>query len=522
MAAERRWTGAWRHAGKQFPALFSTLLLGILAVRAAAQPPGTELQALTRAYFPQAMESFDAFLRLANDGHYPEEIAANLAWTEDRFRDLGFATRVLDSKGVPHLFAERRVVKARGTVLVYLQIDGQPVDASAWDQADPFEPTLKRPTESGWQTLPPDTWRTDFHPDDRIFARSASDSKGPAISFLSALAILAEQGREPDFDLKVIADFQEEMGSPTLPALVEAERELFAADVMLIMDGTRHLSNLPTLTFGARGITTVTLTVFGATRDLHSGQYGNFAPNPVFTLSHLLASMKDETGRVSVPGFYEGVSISESDRRALQTIPEDAEAIRRSLGIARTDAVGSTYQEALQYPSLNVRGLRAAWVGDEVRTLIPRQAIAEIDMRLVPETPGERQVDLLTRHIRAEGFHIIAGEEPTATERAQYPRLIRVQHRIGSRPFRTDMDSPLGAWLGDAMQRVFGDRFVKMRTTGGSQPIAPFITTLGVPAVSVRIPNPDNSIHAPNENLRLGNLIEGIETCLAILTEPWP
>jgi acetylornithine deacetylase/succinyl-diaminopimelate desuccinylase-like protein len=141
-------------------------------------------------------------------------------------------------------------------------------------------------------------------------------------------------------------------------------------------------------------------------------------------------------------------------------------------------------------------------------------------MRLVPETPGERQVALVTKHIRAQGFHIVEGE-PTAEERQSYPKLIRVDHRIGSKPFRTDMNSPLGIWLESALRRAFGEHFVKMRTTGGSQPIAPFISTLGVPAVSVRIPNPDNNIHAPDENLRLGNFVEGIETCLAILTEPW-
>ncbi len=302
---------------------------------------------------------------------------------------------------------------------------------------------------------------------------------------------------------------------------MEARRELFAADAMLILDGTRHLSNLPTLTFGARGLATLTLTVFGAERNLHSGQYGNFAPNPVFALSHLLASMKDESGRVTVDGFYNGVTLSDREREALNAVPEDVDEIRASLGIARSDAVGTTYQEALQYPSLNVRGLRAAWVGQEVRTLIPNSAIAEIDMRLVPETPGERQVALVKEHIRAQGFHIVEGE-PTAEERQRYPKLIRVDHRIGSKPFRTDMNSPLGTWLESAMRRAYGERFVKMRTTGGSQPIAPFISTLGVPAVSVRIPNPDNNIHAPDENLRLGNFVEGIETCLAILTEPWP
>ncbi len=474
----------------------------------------------TRQAFPVALSDYREFLRLPNYGHFPEQTSINVAWTKDKLEGLGFATQVLESDGVPHVFAEKRTRRAKGTVLFYLQIDGQPVDTSAWDQASPFEPALKERSGDQWQEIPWDRLQSDYSPDYRVFARSASDSKGPAIAFLTALKIIKESGVQPDFDIKVIADFQEEMGSKTLPPSVERNRELFAADVMLIMDGTRHLSNLPTLTFGARGIATMTLTVHGASRNLHSGQYGNFSPNPVFALSRLLAGMKDESGRVTIPGYYEGVELSDEEKQLINDVPEDLEDIKRSLGISSPDAVGGTYQEALQYPSLNVRGLRAAWVGDEVRTLIPNEAVAEIDMRLVPETPGERQVALVRKYIEGAGFHIIDGE-PTAEERATFSNLVKVEHRIGSKPFRTDMRSPLGQWLESAMQRVFDEQYVKMRTTGGSQPIAPFISTLGVPAVSVRIPNPDNNIHAPNENLRVGNLFEGIQMCLSVLTEPW-
>ncbi|MEM1190545.1 MAG: M20/M25/M40 family metallo-hydrolase [Pseudomonadota bacterium] len=504
-----------------FSSVVIPLMVAFTSVASRADvPDSAAVRSLSRAQLPAAMDAYLEFLRIPNDGHFPEQIMANVRWVDRALTELGFGTRVLTSNDVPHVFAERKVDGARGTILFYLQIDGQPVDGDAWNQANPFEPALKRRTDDAWVELPLNSWRSDFDPEDRIFARSASDSKGPAIALLSALRIMEEQGWMPDYNLKLIADFQEELGSPTLPALVEAERELFAADVMLIMDGTRHLSNLPTLTFGARGLATLTLTVFGATRNLHSGQYGNFAPNPVFALSHLLASMKDEQGRVTIAGYYDGVSLSETERRLLAEVPEDKGDIERSLGIASADAVGSTYQEALQFPSLNVRGLRAAWTGDEVRTLIPRQAVAEIDMRLVPETPADRQLALVVAHIREQGFHIVS-DEPTSQEREQHRKLIRVEQRTGSKPFRTPMSSPLGNWLASALTRVYGTGFIKMRTTGGSQPIAPFINTLGVPAISVRIPNPDNNIHAPDENLRLGNFLEGIETCLAILTEPW-
>lgn len=506
------------------PLIFCAALALVAKAPSAAEltdaPTGAEIRSATKIEFANAVEDYLSLLRIPNVGQYPEQVAANVAWVERRLRSLGLSVQVLESQGVSHVFGEQRVDNAQATVLFYLQLDGQPVDATKWNQANPFDPVFKRQQGEDWKALAADQWRTDMNFEDRVFARSASDSKGPAVAFLSALEIMRKHGWEPAFNIKVIADFQEEMGSPTLPALVEAHRERFAADVMLIMDGTRHLSNLPTLTFGARGLATMKLTVYGAERDLHSGQYGNFAPNPVFALSRLLASMKDERGRVKIPGFYDGVVLSDADKRELARVPEKLEDITRSLGFAEPDAVGATYQEALQYPSLNVRGLRAAWVNEEVRTIIPGEAVAEIDMRLVPETPGARQVQLVMDHIRAQGFHVL-GSAPTAAERARYRQLVRVDYRIGSKPFRSDMTGPLGQWLGSAMQRVFGTGFVKMRTTGGSQPIAPFISTLGVPAASVRIPNPDNNIHAPNENLRLGNFAEGIESCLSILTEPW-
>ena len=191
------------------------------------------------------------------------------------------------------------------------------------------------------------------------------------------------------------------------------------------------------------------------------------------------------------------------------------------MGISNPDQVAETYQEALQFPSLNIRGLQAGWTGKEVRTLIPDEVLIEIDMRLVPETPAERQLDLLRKHITLQGYHLV-DSIPNNQERALHKKIASFNYRIGSKPFRTDMNSPIGAFLNSALHKVFGDSIVNMRTTGGSQPMAPFIKALNLPAVSIRIPNPDNNIHGPNENLRLGNFREGILTCLALLTEPLP
>jgi acetylornithine deacetylase/succinyl-diaminopimelate desuccinylase-like protein len=478
------------------------------------------IQDAARTKLPEALKNLSLFLEQPNDGHFPEQVETNLAWCKSLFEKLAFEVTRIPTKGAPLLFAEKKVNGSTKTVLFYLQIDGQPVDTAAWHQENPFKPVIKEKVGiNKWKTIDAQTFANEINLDWRIFARSASDSKGPSMAFISALEILKAKNIDPTFNIKVIMDFQEEMGSPQLANAVRDHQNLLKADLVLIMDGTRHLSNLPTLTYGARGIATATLKVFGARYPLHSGQYGNFAPNPVFSTAKLLAGLKDDTGRVMLPGFYDGIHLSEEEKKLLNDIPEHLDSIKRRLGIANHDALGETYQEVLQYPTLNIRGMSAGWVGNKVRTIIPAEVITEIDMRLVPESDGERLMQLLKNHIINAGYHLV-DSIPTEDERDQYSKLANFSYRLGSTPFRTPLNGPTSEFLTSALSKIYGDKIVNMRSTGGSQPIAPFVNTLGIPAVSVRIPNPDNNIHSPNENLRIGNFLEGIETCLAILNEP--
>lgn len=485
-----------------------------------AQLDREQIQIESSKELRSSLIEFRSFLSIPNNGKIPADINANVVWIREALKARGFDSNVLTEGGVKHVYAKGKQDPMKNTILVYFQVDGQPVDSSEWNQESPYIPELKEKINGNWELINWNFIDGEIEEDWRIFGRSASDSKGPTMAFLSALDILQKKGMEPAVNLKLIFDFQEEMSSPQLAKLIEKNKELFEADGILIMDGTRHLSNLPTLAFGARGISTITFRIFGAERDLHSGQYGNFAPNPVFKAANLLSAMKDESGRVLIPGFYEGVNFTEEDRRVMAAVPESNEEIEKELGFAEMDQVGNSYQEAMQYPSLNVRGIRAAWVGEEVRTIIPSEVVVEIDMRTVAETPNERQVKLVREFIEMQGYHLIEGE-PTAEERQTYPKLASFAYRIGSQPFRADLNSSFSNWLSQGMNAAFGDNFIKMRLTGGSQPMAPFINVLGIPAVSVRIPNPDNNIHAPNENIRLGNYMEGIQTCLGLLTQPF-
>ncbi len=499
-------------------ATFSLLL--VLAITSIyAQKGRLDLESVSKKHAIASFQEFYDLLSLTNDAHFPNDIEKNVVWCETAFAKRGFTTLRLKTAAAPLLLAERAVKNPAKTVLIYLQIDGQPVNRADWEQEDPWKPVLKEKDVQGkWKIIPYDNLHKTVNPDWRIFARATSDAKGPAMAFLASLDALKELKTEPNFNIKVIMDFEEELGSPNLPAAVSNYKNELAADMLIIFDGPRHISNQPTLSFGARGICEITLTTFGPRVPVHSGNYGNYTPNPALRLAQLLGSMKDDRGIVTLPGFYDGVILTEEEKKILQQVPDDENEIKKFLGIAAPDQVGHSFQESLQYPSLNIRGLNALYVGDKARTLIPANATAEIDIRLVPSSNPQRLIDLVRKHIENQGYYIVPNE-PTEEERMKYPKIAAIKSSISYGAFQTPFDSECGKWLSKAMVKAFGKAPIKIRTAGGSIPISPFVITLGLPAVAVPTVNPDNNQHAENENIRVGNYMEAVKTFLAILTE---
>ena len=210
--------------------------------------------------------------------------------------------------------------------------------------------------------------------------------------------------------------------------------------------------------------------------------------------------------------------MDDKTRKQLEAVPDDEENIRSKMGIASPDRVAGNYQESIQYPSLNVRGMSSGWVGSEKRTIIPATATAEIDMRLVIESQPERLINLVRNHIVEQGYYITEGE-PTEQERMTHDKIISFQATTSYLAYRTDMDSEVGVWLNRALTKAFGSPPIRQRTSGGSIPISPFVNELGIPAVTVPTVNRDNNQHSPNENIRLGNYFDGIKTIYAILSE---
>lgn len=460
------------------------------------------------------------FVAIPNDAIHPKDIDKNIAWLHDAYKSRGFTTRTLETSNLPLFFAEMHIDNTLPTILFYAHLDGQAVDPSKWDQKDPYQVVLKEKKEDGsFENLSMKMLNGELHPDWRLFGRSAADDKAPIVSFLHTIDLMKRSNIHPQCNIKVILDSEEEKGSAPLPAAVRKYKETLSADLLIINDGPIHLSNRPTIIYGCRGIMHFDLTVYGPGKSQHSGHYGNYAPNPSFRLAHLLSSMKDEYGKVLIDGYYDGIRLDEITKEKLAAVPDDEKNLHELLQIAEPEKVGSNYQESLQYPSLNVRGMASAWVGEEARTIVPDKAMASIDVRLVPESKPDRLMQLIQDHIRLQGYYII-NREPTKEERLTHPKIAKLELHRAVLPFRTDMNSPVAQWLGKTLDQQFGEKPVEVRIMGGTVPVSAFINELNIPSVIMPVVNADNNQHAPNENMRIGNITTALRTFYSILSSP--
>lgn len=472
-----------------------------------------------------SLREFIELLALPNDSNIPGDILKNVDWLDAAFRRRGFVTERLPNGDKPMLYAEYgRKNAASGTVLFYMHLDGKPVIPEQWAQENPYGAVLKQRTAEGaWQALPIERLLTGpIDPDWRLCARSSSDDKGPIMMLLAALDELKAAGHEPALNIKVILDSEEEEGSPTIAEIARAQATRLQADALVVCDGPKHASERPTLVLGNRGNTVVRLTVYGPRTDLHSGHFGNYAPNPAQRLAALLASMKDdETGRVMIPGYYDRIAFTDEERRLMAAVPDDEAAIRRRIGIARNESVGANYQEALQYPSLNVRGMAAAVVGAKAATIVPGCAVAELDLRTTPEADQHYLFGLVERHIAAQGYHLVKGA-PTDEERARHDRLASLVMLRGSSAARTPLESPLGQWAFGALRATFDAAPVVIRMMGGSVPTDKLVAALRIPFVILPLVNADNNQHAADENLRVGHYVEGVKALMGLVQTAYP
>jgi acetylornithine deacetylase/succinyl-diaminopimelate desuccinylase-like protein len=503
-----------------------TVLTGVivLAGDASAQGPSPDvLRAKIQAYttgrdveIVGELSRFIAIPNLATD-------AANIRRNADHLMRMmsarGIAARLLESPtgGPPAVYGELVTAGATRTVVLYAHYDGQPVDTTQW-ATPPWQPVLRdKALDKGGRIIPIPTTAGSIQGEWRLYGRSASDDKAPIVAMLTALDALRNAGVAPSVNLKFFFEGEEEAGSGHLEALLQQHKSLLAADAWLFGDGPVHQSRRQQVVFGARGVTGLNLTVYGPSRGLHSGHYGNWAPNPVALVANLIASMRDDDGRILIKNFYDDVApVTPAERRALASIPSIDSALRVELALGATEAKNAQLTERIMLPALNLRGIRGGGVNELSSNTIPPEATASIDFRMVPRQTPARVKQLVEAHVRARGYFIV-DHTPTTEERMAHAKIVKMVWESGYPATRVSMDSPLSRAAIRATQESVGGPIVALPTLGGSLPLHTFETVLHTPLIVLPIVNHDNNQHAQNENLRMQNLFDGIQVYAGML-----
>ena len=503
-----------------------TFLIAIVPVLVFSQQPSKqELRKLVREYrIAHEQELFDElveWLYIPNVANDQLNIRKCAAWLKSAMERRGITARILETGGSPVVYGELNVPGANRTIMFYSHYDGQPVDPTKWIDMEPFAPTMRPGKMEAGSTepkpIPLPKKGEKINEEWRLYARSASDDKSPITALLAAIDAVKAAGLNFGANVRFIYEGEEEAGSPFLQSFAEKNRSLFETEVLYVCDGPMYFSNQPTLKFGARGITTIDITVYGPNVNVHSGHYGNWAPNPGIKLARLLTSMKHENGNVKVRGFYNTVTpLSRREKEALKTIPSYDEEIKQLYGFAQPEGRGETLMERINLPSLNIRGLESAWVGPQARTVVPAEATAAIDIRMVKGNDPDDMVNKVIEHVKREGFHVVS-EDPDQNTRMQYADIVKIVKRGGYPASRTSMDLEISQLTIDALSDYHDESVVLVPTSGGSVPLYIFTQILDVPTISVPIVNHDNNQHQPNENIRMGHYWQGIETLAALL-----
>lgn len=495
------------------------------ATEATAQNGPDAARAYRVANEARLVQDFAELLSYPNRAFTPEIREAAL-YIRDEMRAVGVDTRLVEIEGgSPLVLGVLEVPGATRTLGIYVHYDGQPVDPSNWTH-DPFSPTLYTAAmEAGGEPIEMPADGAPVDPEWRIYARSAGDDKAPIAAILPVLRSFAESGITPTSNLVFMFDGEEEAGSRNLGTYMEMESELLDdVDIWLFFDGPAHASGRPQLVFGVRGSFGMEVTVYGATRNLHSGHYGNWAPDTGNILARLLTSMKDDDGRVLVDGWYETFDpIGAEEQAALEAMPEWDDQLKRELGMVRSEGEPESLPERLLVPALNIRGITSGNTGSLARNVIPNTAVAALGIRMVKGNTTAQLRELVVRHIERQGFHVVE-DDPDMETRLRYDRIAKVTGgRGGSIASRTSMANPFAqsimAAANAAADRAFGEgALVVAPGMGGTLPLYLFTDVAGKPAVVVPVANHDNNQHAPDENLRIANLWYAIDLYAALMT----
>lgn len=521
-SADRRRLATDLGRGSFIPRVRLTMLHVAMAALLPVVPAAATVPEWIEGNRARILREYVELLAIPNVASDTVNIRRNADHLVTMMRARGLSPRLLPApgdKGPPAIYGEWRIPGSRQTLVLYAHYDGQPVTARDWKSTAPFTPVLRTARlDRAGRTIPLPGLADAIDPDWRLYARSASDDKAGVMAILTAVDALRAGGVTPAFNLKIFLDGEEEAGSPNIRAILQANRALLKSDGWLIVDGPAHANGATQAVLGVRGIVSADITIHGPTRPLHSGHYGNWAPNPAMMLSQLLASMKDADGKVLIAGFYDDiVPLTAAERAAVLAVPNADAEQKADLGLARTEGQGRSLAELIQQTSLNVDGIRSADVGDAARNVVPATATATIDMRLVKGDDPRHQIARVKAHIERQGY-LVLDRAPTMAERLRHPRIATLVSEDGYAAARTGLDHPLARRL-IAGAGAAGP-LVVLPSTGGSLPLSVIEQALGAPTTTLSPWNYDNSQHAEDENLRLGNLWAGIAAVASVMSVP--
>jgi acetylornithine deacetylase/succinyl-diaminopimelate desuccinylase-like protein len=421
------------------------------------------------------------YLRRPSISAYGEGIGEVALYLEQRMREIGLQTQVVPTAGWPMVMGQRLPHSEKPTLLFYGHYDVQPPDPlDAWI-SPPFEPTIR---------------------EGRLYARGVGDNKGQHFAHLLALEAWLVCLNELPCNVKVLLEGEEEIGSPQMPIFIREHSSDLRANLVVISDGPVDVSGRSVLSFGVRGVLSFELRARGANRDLHSGNWGEIPPNPLWTLVHLLATMRDEQGKITIEGFYNRVQpLTEREQQALAQLPLDEATIKRDLGIQyfAPPRERPIAERLAAWPTLTINGLHGGYGGPGSKTVLPGEAVAKCDIRLVESQSADEIFALVKAHVQ------------------KHAPDVEIIHQGAMDPSKTPLDSPYALPLQQAIRLAQGQEPLLVPAMGGSLPQYVFTKTMGLPVFGVPYANADEANHAPNENMEIWRFFQGIKTSAAIL-----
>jgi acetylornithine deacetylase/succinyl-diaminopimelate desuccinylase-like protein len=435
-------------------------------------------------------EELFAFLRIPSisaRSEYDAETRRSAEWLADRLREAGLSSEIMETPGHPVVLGEWKEAGPEApTLLIYGHYDVQPPEPlDEWTSA-PFEPEVR---------------------DGRIYARGSADDKGQLYMHVKALEAHLKTHGELPLNVVVVAEGEEEVGSPNLVPFVETHRERLSADVVVISDSGMFAEGLPALLFSLRGLAYLEVHVSAARSDLHSGAYGGAVPNPAMVLARMLGTLHDDHGRIAIEGFYDDVvEWDEETREAIRGLPFDPEKYRDDLGVPGLSGEEgySTLERLWIRPTCEVNGLLSGYTGEGAKTVLPAKAMAKVSFRLVPDQSPARVADLLRAHLQKVA-----------------PDTVRVQvvELHGGNPWRANPTGPLFDAAATALEEAFGTAPVLMGEGGSIPIVGDFERVLQAPALLVGYSLPGCNMHAPDEWLTVENFEKGIASLTRLYEE---